>query len=194
MVTAPPRLWLVRHAPVLAAPGLCYGRSDLPADPAATQAAVQALAQQLPAGLALSTSPLQRCTRLAQELLALRPDLRPAPRPDARLQEMDFGIWEGRPWSAIARPDFDTWMVDFAHARPGGNGETVAELMARVGVAWDDWCASGQDALWITHAGVMRAALLLARGVRLPTTAGDWPAVTLALGGVLTLDRPSASV
>ena len=35
---AGPTLWLLRHAPVLAAPGLCYGRTDLPADPAAIRA------------------------------------------------------------------------------------------------------------------------------------------------------------
>ncbi len=43
--------------------------------------------------------------------------------------------------------------------------------MARVGAAWDDWRASGRDAVWVTHAGVMRAALLLSRGVRLPASA-----------------------
>ncbi|MBV8617950.1 MAG: phosphoglycerate kinase, partial [Curvibacter sp.] len=30
------RLWLVRHARQLIAPGTCYGRLDVPADPAHT--------------------------------------------------------------------------------------------------------------------------------------------------------------
>ena len=59
--------------------------------------------------------------------------------------------------------------------------------MARVGAAWDDWRASGADALWVTHAGVMRAALLLARGVRLTASAADWPADDLPFGEVLAL-------
>lgn len=174
------KLWLVRHAEVLAAPGLCYGASDLPADPAATQAAAQRLAARLPAGSALHTSPLQRCELFAQALQALRPDL--ILKTDARLREFDFGRWERRPWADIARAEFDAWLADFAHVRPGGDGDSVAALMARVAAAWDDWRASGRDAVWITHAGVIRAARLLQRGVRLPASAADWPGEALAFG------------
>ena len=100
---------------------------------------------------------------------------------------MDFGAWEGQPWGHIPRAAFDAWLADFADAPPGEGGETVRALMARVGAAWDDWRASGADALWVTHAGVMRAALLLARGVRLPASAADWPADDLPFGEVLAL-------
>ena len=79
------RLWLVRHAEVVAAEGLCYGASDLPADAAATRDAAQALARQLPQGLPMHVSPLQRCELLAQSLKALRPDL--MLKTDARLRE-----------------------------------------------------------------------------------------------------------
>ena len=100
-------LWLARHAAVQAAPGLCYRVSDVPDDPAATRAAAAHLAAALPAGAAaLHVSPLARCRHLAEALCALRPDL-PAPQTDARLAEMDFGAWELRPWSAIARAEFD---------------------------------------------------------------------------------------
>ncbi|QTD46854.1 histidine phosphatase family protein [Ottowia testudinis] len=180
MVT--PTLWLVRHAPVLAAPGLCYGATDLPADAAATRAAAEMLAATLPAQVIVVTSPLQRCELLALDLQALRPDL--ILRTDDRLREMDFGAWEGRAWASIPRAAFDAWLADFADAPPGEGGETVRALMARVGAAWDDWRASGTDALWVTHAGVMRAALLLARDVRLPAAAADWPADTLPFGEV----------
>ena len=178
-------LWLARHAPVLAGPGLCYGVTDLRADAAATQAAAQALAARLPQGLAAWTSPLQRCEQLAQALQALRPDL--TIKPDARLREMDFGTWECQPWDDIPRAAFDHWLADFADVPPGGSGETVRAMMARVGAAWDDWRASGADALWVTHAGVARAAMLLSRGVRLPASAADWPRDPLPLGGVITL-------
>ena len=43
-----PRLWLVRHAPPLAAQGLCYGRLNLPADAQATRDSARALAEALP--------------------------------------------------------------------------------------------------------------------------------------------------
>ena len=37
------RLWLVRHAPVLAPPGTCYGQLDLSADSQATAQCAQKL-------------------------------------------------------------------------------------------------------------------------------------------------------
>ena len=118
-------------------------------------------------------------------LQPLRPDL--SFQNDTRLVELNFGAWEGVAWSTIERDHFDEWLADFAHAAPGGNGEPVASLMARVGLSWNNWCASGTDAAWITHAGVMRAALLLAKDVHLPTTASDWPAEDLPFGEVLKL-------
>ncbi|HRN74311.1 histidine phosphatase family protein [Ottowia sp.] len=181
-------LWLARHAPVLGGEGLCYGASDLPADAVASRAAAEALAAQLPTGLAAYASPLLRCQQLAQGLRALRPDLRI--QDDARLREMDFGAWEGLRWTDIPRAEFDHWLADFADAPPAGNGETVRALMARVAQAWADWQTSGRDALWVTHAGVMRAALLLSRGVQLPPGGADWPRDELPFGSLLVLHAP----
>lgn len=184
-------LWLVRHAPVQAAPGLCYGRSDLPAEPAATQAAARALAQawvampaQRGAQPLVMSSPLQRARLLAQAFVDAAgprgPDVPPmAVHTDARLAEMDFGQWEGRTWDSLGEADFAPWMADFARHRVGG-GESVAALHARVLAAWHD-CqqqAQGQDrhpVLWFTHAGVIRCALLLHAGRPLPQQASDWP-------------------
>ena len=181
-------LWLARHAAVQAAPGLCYGASDVPDDPAATRAAAAHLAAALPAGAAaLHVSPLARCRHLAEALCALRPDL-PAPQTDARLAEMDFGAWERRPWSAIARAEFDAWTARFADAHPGG-GENVRAFMHRVAQAWDEaWplaLRTRRPVIWITHAGVLRAARLLHAGVRCPPSASDWPAEAVPLGQAL---------
>lgn len=175
------RLWLQRHARVLCEPGLCYGRSDVQADAELTRQAAAALAQALPQEVALWVSPLGRCKALADALQVLRPDLGPA-RIDPRLAEMHFGAWEGCLWSAIARPEFDAWTADFAQARAGGDGESTDEFVQRVAVAWDDWLASGRDAAWITHAGVMRAVRLIDSGRRGVQTAADWPAEAIAFG------------
>lgn len=184
-MSRPATLWLARHAPVLAEGGLCYGASDLRADPDASRAAARAAAARLPAGLTALVSPLQRCEQLAQDLRWLRPDL--VLKTDPRLRELDFGAWEGRRWADIARAEFDAWTADFADAPPAAGGEPVRALMARVAAAWDDWHACGADALWITHAGVMRAALLLSRGQRLPASAADWPADSLPFGELIAL-------
>lgn len=170
------KLWLLRHAQPLVAPGICYGRLDLAADAAATADCARRLALELPADIRVSASPLQRCAQLAQALLTLRPDL--ACHTDARLQEMDFGHWEGRAWQDINRAELQAWTDDFAHYPAGGSGESVSAFMARVGAAFDaldDASAPPRATLWITHAGVIRAAELLAQGIRHIAHARQWP-------------------
>ena len=166
------KLWLVRHAQPLVAAGICYGASDIAADPAATQAAAQTLAEVLPHGVCVITSTLQRCEQLAEDLRGLRPDL--AYEPDARLQEMDFGQWEGQRWDAIPRAELDGWTAAFDTWRCGG-AESVADVMRRVAAVWDETLARKQPAVWITHAGVIRAATLLAQGLRHIERADQWP-------------------
>ncbi|CAN7391080.1 histidine phosphatase family protein [Variovorax paradoxus] len=174
------KLWLVRHAQTDAAPGLCYGRTDVGVPAEATLAVAHAVASRLPADLALAHSPLRRCAELAQAIGRLRPDL--ATRADPRLAEMDFGAWEGRPWSSIERAEFEAWTCNFAEGCPGGHGESTARFMQRIGTAFDDWRASGQDAVWVTHAGVMRAVELLHRGVRRVDDAAQWPSAPIDYG------------
>jgi alpha-ribazole phosphatase len=186
------KLWLVRHAPVLLAPGSCYGALDVPADNAATLDCARALAGALPPGLVISTSPLQRCEQLAHVLQGLRPDL--TVKTDARLREMDFGSWEGRRWDMIARSEFDAWTADFAGHAVGGHGETVRAVMGRVGQAFD--ALGDADTVWITHAGIIRAAQLLAQGIRELERADQWPLDATACGQwrtlELSLDKHSA--
>jgi alpha-ribazole phosphatase len=183
------RLWLVRHAQVLLAPGTCYGALDVAADSEGTRQCALALAEVLPQGAAALTSPLQRCEQLAQALLGLRPDL--TLQTDARLQEMNFGAWEGQRWGDIARSEFDAWMADFADHAVGGHGETVSDVMARVAQAFDELPA-GPNTVWITHAGIIRAAQLLAGGTRKVTRADQWPPEGVACGQWRTLALSSA--
>lgn len=172
-------LWMVRHAQPLVAPGTCYGRLDVAADVAATFACAQELAQVLPPGITAVTSPLQRCEQLAQALRGLRPDL--AYKTDARLQEMDFGNWEGLAWTAVEKTALDDWTSRFADYPVGLSGESVTQFMARVASAFDA-LAGGEDTLWITHAGVIRAAHLLGRGVHQVLRADQWPMDAPAYG------------
>ena len=171
------KLWLLRHARVVLPPGLCYGASDVPADEALTAEAAQAIAPLLPTGLPVRVSDLGRAQRLHQALRAHRPDLGTA-QTDPRIREMDFGTWEQTAWDAVPRAAFDTWMADFALHRFGG-AESVHELMARVADALDDTRAAvgeGGEALWITHAGVIRSVICMAlHGRRSAVSAAQWP-------------------
>ena len=177
-------LYLVRHAQPLIAPGVCYGALDVPAHATATQQAAQTLAPSLPHGAVVLSSPLQRCELLAQAIKGLRPDL--TYKTDARLVEMNFGSFEGLRWDSLPRQALDDWTADFWQHRFGGV-ECVAQVMARVAAVWDEALASAPPQVWVTHAGVIRAATLLVRGVRHIDQASDWPQAAPAFGQSLVL-------
>lgn len=175
-------IWLVRHAQPLIAPGVCYGALDVAACPEKTLAAAQTLAQRLPAQAQVHASPLQRCELLAHTLYGLRPDL--SYKTDARLVEMNFGTFEGQRWDSMAPAAFEAWTADFWRHRFGG-AESVAEFMARVTLAWDEaraQAACGKAQVWITHAGVIRAAMLISKDVREIHDPALWPADAPAFG------------
>lgn len=186
----PSMLRLVRHAPVDGTEGVCYGASDWPAGAAATEVLADALAEQLPRDLRVLASPLQRCRQLAAALQARRPDL--AFDIDPRLQEFNFGAWEGKRWAEIDRHAFDHWLADFWHRPPAVGAETMGAFMNRVAAARDACCVRATDALWITHAGVIRAALALARGVRSPMDASQWPRDAIRSGTIYAVTLGSA--
>lgn len=175
------RLFLARHAAVPDAGGLCYGRLDLAADPSLGGAAALAVHRATPLGARLRCSPALRCRQLANALVQLRPGL--AIELDPALQELDFGAWEGRAWHSIGESAVAAWTRDFASHRPGG-GESVQMLLARVDLALERDRRAGQDVLWITHAGVVRAVRLLLQGVREVPEAAQWPSASVPFGMV----------
>lgn len=187
------KLWLARHAQPLIASGMCYGVTDVAADQALTLLAAEALARVLPPQTLCRVSPLQRCQQLALALQQIRPDCLfnsstyDDSATDLRLVEMDFGRFEGQPWAEISKAEVDAWTANFGNHRFGGN-ESANEVMQRVAQALQDSQAqlqalqqtqrAGQrvdDVLWITHAGVIRGATLLAQGVTQVETAEQWP-------------------
>ncbi len=188
------KLWLLRHAEVLLPPGLCYGASDVAADAARTREAARAAAAQLPANLPVRVSGLGRAQQLARELHALRPDLGPATA-DTRLNEMDFGCWELQRWDAIPRDAMDAWTADFDAHRFGGK-ESVQQLLARVAATLADvrraLDADGQ-ALWVTHAGVIRAVQHIVANGHVPLgDAARWPRAAVPMGGLHRIALPAA--
>ncbi|MFZ2387636.1 MAG: histidine phosphatase family protein [Polaromonas sp.] len=182
------KLWLARHAQPLVAPGICYGRLDVAASTEGTAECAQALAARLPAGAHVASSPLQRCEQLAQALQGLRPDL--TYKIDLRLQEMDFGRWEGLAWEDIAPDELQAWTSNFAGYAAGHYGECMTSFMDRVASAFDELREPGAT-LWITHAGVIRAVELLAQGIRNIERAEQWPLQALEYGQWRSMDLPT---
>ncbi len=140
---------LIRHTSVDVPPGTCYGQTDVPLkatfkeEAARTKAALEALltgcdscggnASSDKAELATGsktvdhvyTSPLSRCTRLAEFC-----GYGDAER-DARLMEISFGEWEMQRFEEISDPRIQEWYADYLNV-PATGGESFMILHQRV--------------------------------------------------------------
>lgn len=173
------QVFLIRHPPPQITAGLCYGQLDVPAQD--VEATAARLREQLPAGLPVVSSPLQRCRVLAEAL-------HPSPRFEPGLLEIHFGEWEGRSWDEIGVAALDAWAADLLHHAPPG-GESAAAFQVRVVACLDALAAEGGPAcVVVTHAGVMRAALGAARD--LPAAA--WSQLRFGYGECVPLLWPAA--
>jgi alpha-ribazole phosphatase len=162
------RWWWIRHAPVTANHGCCYGQTDFPCE-VNDLPAFSALAARLPAGAIWLASPLLRTHMTAAALVAAgaAPGAALAIEPD--LIEQNFGAWQGVKYTDIyARRGDDWhgfWLAPAHHAPPGG--ESFATLAARVhrGIERLNERHRGRDVISISHGGPIRAALALALGL-----------------------------
>jgi len=158
-----------RHPPARGAQGRCIGRTDLPVDPRRAKRLAHRIRDRARrAGLPrqVVTSPLQRSAAVGRWLA--RWGWRH--RVDPALYEVDFGVWDGKPWAEVPREAVDAWCADFAGYAPGG-GESVAALLQRVR-AFDP----GPARVLVTHGGWLSAARWwYTRGAAEPDSAG-WPA------------------
>ncbi|MGA2777397.1 MAG: histidine phosphatase family protein [Steroidobacteraceae bacterium] len=151
-------VFLIRHTKPENSAGLCYGRLDLGVGPDFA-AAAERLPPHLPKQAPIVTTDAQRCMRLAAYLSV---ELGSPLRVDARLQELNFGQWEGRLWADIPRVQTDVWARDVWGLSPPG-GETYAELFARLGAAWESLLQSQAESLMVVGtAGPLRALIAIA--------------------------------
>lgn len=177
------RLYLIRHPQPLVAPNTCYGSSDLAVTPEQVAHVAEKLRTQLPPGLPLYSSPLQRCARLAQALST-------TVRFDARLAEMDFGSWEMQQWEQIPRAEIDAWSQDIAHYHPG-HGKSLTQVAHSIRAFYDDLVQQNiAEAIVVCHAGSIRLLLtcpLKLTAVEMAHRAADQPN-QIDYGAMITLD------
>lgn len=155
------QLVLIRHPQPEVAAGICYGKTDIGLRGPASVSAQKISLELLTLGEApshMACSPLRRCAELGTALAVLQPNT--VFTFDARLQELDFGSWEMRPWDSIGKSKMDTWIASGFDAHHGG--ESLQALDARV-ASWlhDVETTSNTDQTrWVvTHAGVIRSIL-----------------------------------
>lgn len=147
-------IYLIRHTRPQMATGTCYGQTDLLPEKTAFQEQLNILLEQLkniPIG-DLYSSPLKRCTQLAQ---ALRPEC--TLQTDPRLMEMHFGQWEMLNWDQIPEQEMTSWSANYLHKNVPG-GESFQELKMRVLQWWNEQQIH-HNRILVAHAGVIRVIL-----------------------------------
>ncbi|HEY4208496.1 MAG TPA: alpha-ribazole phosphatase [Puia sp.] len=150
-------IYLIRHTTPAVSKGICYGQTDLEVtETFLDEAAV--IRQHLPTSFSsIHSSPLQRCSRLAEHLfpghsISLYPEL----------MEIHCGQWEMRGWDELPKEEVEPWMKDFVQIRiPGGESyqdlhQRVTKVFARIQDA-----IPGEDSssAIIAHGGVIRSIL-----------------------------------
>jgi alpha-ribazole phosphatase len=165
---------------------MCYGQTDLDiTDSFHGEAAI--IRHHLPGSIGLVySSPLKRCTLLANQLFPHHP-LHLA---DA-LMEIHCGEWEMRGWDDLPPDEVEPWMADFVRVRIPG-GESYLDLHQRVNRCWESICretGSGDTAV-IAHGGVIRSILAGITG----TALGDsFKVFSLHYGCVIRLSETGGS-
>ncbi|KAB0678113.1 histidine phosphatase family protein [Aureimonas leprariae] len=117
-------------------------------------AAVRRLAERLPRLDRAFASPARAARESAE---ALRVEAAPEPA----LGDQDWGRWRGRSLDEIAASEPDAlkgWIAGDDPAPPGG--EPLAAVIRRIGIWLDGRREAGGRVLAVTHAAVLRAAVL----------------------------------
>ena len=176
----------VRHTSVDVAPGTCYGQSDVPLNESFQQEA-EAVRQQLLSKaehpLRVYTSPLFRCTRLA-EYCGFPDAIR-----DCRLMELNFGEWEMQRYDSIADPRLGEW-YEYWFDMPTPGGESLRDQLERVRDFIDEirGCGCG-NAIVFTHGGVIALARYIAGLSDKETLFSGQP----EYGEIITIEMPATS-
>jgi len=150
-------IYLIRHTTPAVAKGICYGQTDLDVIESFTEEAA-VIRQHLPEGIvAVYSSPLQRCSRLASHLFPAHPI---ALHDD--LMEIHCGEWEMRGWDELPKEIIDPWMADFVNVSIPG-GESYLDLHKRVTRRFEvirgaQPPSTGAVAI-VAHGGVIRSIL-----------------------------------
>jgi alpha-ribazole phosphatase len=182
-------IYLIRHTEVAVGRSIAYGQSDVDLTDTYDEQRDR-LRTHLPDAppMAIFSSPLGRCCRLADDLAAhstVGSQIETAPGQttvvethepqillDDRLKELFFGDWEMMPWADISRGQLDPWRADFVRIRMP-NGENFGDLFDRVNAFWQEQIIplaqtyTDQPVFIVSHGGVIRALLCLFLGLPL---------------------------
>ncbi len=144
------KIHLIRHTTPEVEAGICYGQTDLGLAKSFAREREHVHTKLDTPYDALFSSPLQRCSLLADTIEAKARHI------DERLMEYDFGDWEMRPWSDFKSGLEKSWMDNFID-QPAPNGESILIMQARVRAFWQELLKQRFDTVAVvTHSGVQR--------------------------------------
>ena len=103
------KVTFIRHTSVAVESGICYGNSNVDvSNTFEIEAKIVKAKLDKKQFDAVYSSPLQRCTKLANFCGY------PSPRLDSRLKELNFGAWEMKAWTDINDPQLQYWFDNWA--------------------------------------------------------------------------------
>jgi broad specificity phosphatase PhoE len=151
-VTEVVRLSLVSHAMTDA---MAAGRFpvDEPLNRIGRRQVKAAARLDINSGVRQLAAPEERARQTAQ-LLGLHATTEP------RLADLDCGRWCGQTLRAVGPADLEMWLTDPALAPHGG--ESIVDLIDRVGGWLESLTGNGMPTVAVTHPAVIRAAVLRA--------------------------------
>jgi broad specificity phosphatase PhoE len=156
------RFFWVRHGPTHRK--TMIGWTDVPAD-LSDRPALDRLARELPPEASVVSSDLMRAVATADALERGRPRL----GHDAALREINFGAWEDRLFTDVARetPELARAFLENPGPWRAPGGESWNDLEDRVTAAVDDLAArhQGGTVVVVAHFAVILTALRRARGI-----------------------------
>lgn len=172
-----PNIYLIRHTTPNIAKGIWYGRLDVDVAASFATEAAGILAALSTANIAtFYSSPAQRCSKLAHHLAGEN-----RVQIDPRLQEINFGQWEGKNFNDIPRAQIDAWAADVEnYVMP--RGESPAMCRDRAQLFFNEHIQTAtQNCAVIAHGGSIKALLSIVANQPLAAVA-QWE---IAFGAVV---------
>ena len=154
-------LYLLRHTNVHISTGICYGQTDIKLASTYENEMLEVLHKLADKSFdEIYSSPLIRCTKLASDIANGKPIII-----DSRLQELNFGQWEGLRWNIIdKKPEAAAWFADYVNVKCP-NGESFVDLIKRVNEFYHEICTKNKNVLIVTHSGVIRSFMNIINGL-----------------------------
>ena len=140
-------IYLVRHTTPDIEKGICYGQADINLVNSYEDEFKEIHQKLKNINLPIISSPLKRCTLLANSLGAFTTS--------PLLMELDFGEWELKKWDAISSKEIQPWMDDFVNVKVT-NGESYIDLQKRV---LNTFTSIKESSIIVSHAGPIRVIL-----------------------------------